>query len=76
MADTGGDQVADEERPEAKVADPLAAVAAPPAETQAQRPGKKVQPKIFVPERPPDDPGPEPADFDDASTPFTRFRSH
>jgi hypothetical protein len=27
-----------------------------------------------VPDRPPDDPGPTPADLDETSTPYTRFR--
>jgi hypothetical protein len=44
--------------------------------TSSQRPGKKTEPEIFVPSRPPDDPGPEPNDFDESSSPFSRFRSH
>jgi hypothetical protein len=37
-------------------------------------PVKKPEPKIFVPDRPPDDPGPVPADLDETSTPYSRFR--
>lgn len=36
---------------------------------------KKTPPKIFVPDRPPDDPGPGSPDFDETSTPYTRFRN-
>ncbi|MGF1622476.1 MAG: heme biosynthesis protein HemY [Rhodomicrobiaceae bacterium] len=51
------------------------AVAAPrPAPASSQ--GKKTEPEIFVPSRPPDDPGPEPNDFDETSSRFSRFRSH
>jgi HemY protein len=35
---------------------------------------KVLQPKIFVPDRPPDDPGPEPVDPDEPSDPYARFR--
>jgi HemY protein len=42
----------------------------------AQRPGKKAQAEIFIPARPPDDPGPEPNDFDETTTPISRYRSH
>lgn len=38
---------------------------------RAKRGGK---PRIFVPPRAPDDPGPEPMDPDEASTPLARFR--
>ncbi len=48
-------------------AQPLPAAAQP-------KPLTKVEPKIFVPDRPPDDPGPNPADLDETSTPYTRFR--
>ena len=43
----------------------------PPA---SAKPAPKAEAKIFVPDRPPDDPGPAPADLDEASTPYTRFR--
>jgi HemY protein len=46
------------------------------APLSSQKPGKKTEPEIFVPSRPPDDPGPEPNDFDETSSPFSRFRSH
>jgi HemY protein len=37
---------------------------------------KRAEPKIFVPDRPPDDPGPEPAEAEDeAQTPLARFRA-
>ncbi len=36
---------------------------------------RKVEPRIFVPDRPPDDPGPGRSDEDEASTPIGRFRS-
>ena len=36
---------------------------------------KRAEPKIFVPDRAPDDPGPEPGEAeDDAQTPLARFR--
>jgi hypothetical protein len=39
-------------------------------------PPKRAEPKIFVPDRPPDDPGPEPAEAEDeAQTPLARFRA-
>lgn len=38
------------------------------------KPAQKAEAKIFVPDRPPDDPGPAPADLDETSTPYTRFR--
>lgn len=41
---------------------------------QSSRPPAKPEPKIFVPDRPPDDPGPVPTDLDETSTPYTRFR--
>ena len=41
---------------------------------QPAKPAAKVETKIFVPDRPPDDPGPTPADLDETSTPYTRFR--
>lgn len=36
--------------------------------------GGGAKPKIFVPPRAPDDPGPEPSDVDEARTPLARFR--
>jgi HemY protein len=48
--------------------------AAQPA-PQPAKPAAKLEAKIFVPDRPPDDPGPVPADLDETSTPYTRFRS-
>lgn len=48
-------------------------VAAKPERPAAK---KASSPKIFVPERPPDDPGPEPNDFEEASAPYPRYRSH
>ena len=47
---------------------------APPAPLAQPKPLPKVETKIFVPDRPPDDPGPNPADLDETSTPYTRFR--
>ena len=44
-------------------------------EPPAPKAAVKVEPKIFVPDRPPDDPGPVPADLDETSTAYTRFRS-
>lgn len=49
------------------------AAAQPPS--QPVKPATKAETKIFVPDRPPDDPGPAPADLDETSTPYTRFRS-
>ena len=46
----------------------------PQTAPQLGKPAPKVEPKIFVPDRPPDDPGPAPADLDETSTPYTRFR--
>ena len=48
--------------------------AAAPAASQPVKPTAKPETKIFVPDRPPDDPGPTPADLDETSTPYTRFR--
>lgn len=42
--------------------------------SQPVKPAAKAETKIFVPGRPPDDPGPAPADLDETSTPYTRFR--
>jgi HemY protein len=39
------------------------------------QPAPKKAPEIFVPSRPPDDPGPEGPDFDDPGNAYTRFRS-
>jgi HemY protein len=37
---------------------------------------RKIETRIFIPDRPPDDPGPDPAgDNDDTTTPIGRFRS-
>jgi len=36
---------------------------------------KRTGPKIFVPQRPPDDPGPESINPDEVDTPLTRFRA-
>jgi len=36
----------------------------------------KTHPDIFIPTRPPDDPGPEPTDYEEASTPYSRYRNH
>jgi HemY protein len=44
--------------------------------TPAALAARKASPKIFVPERPPDDPGPETGDFEEPSTPYPRYRSH
>jgi HemY protein len=52
----------------ARVAPPATSVPPVPA---ARRP----EPKIFVPDRAPDDPGPEPAEPDEAQTPLSRFLS-
>jgi HemY protein len=41
-----------------------------------ERQPKKPQTEIFIPGRAPDDPGPEPHDLDDNSTPYSRYRSH
>jgi HemY protein len=41
-----------------------------------ERQPKKPQAEIFISGRAPDDPGPEPNDFDDNSTPYSRYRSH
>ena len=38
-------------------------------------PVRRVEPKIFVPDRAPDDPGPEPAEPEEAQTPLGRFLS-
>jgi HemY protein len=38
-------------------------------------PVRRAEPKIFVPDRAPDDPGPEPAEPDEAQTPLGRFLS-
>jgi hypothetical protein len=51
--------------------------AATPADTAAAKPPRKIETRIFVPDRPPDDPGPglSESEMDDASTPVTRFRT-
>jgi HemY protein len=45
--------------------------------TAAAKAPRKIETRIFVPDRPPDDPGPGLSDseMDDASTPVTRFRT-
>lgn len=45
--------------------------------TAASKTPRKIETRIFVPDRPPDDPGPGLSDseMDDASTPVTRFRT-
>lgn len=46
------------------------------AETVAPKaPPRKIETKIFIPDRPPDDPGPGMHDIDDTTTPIGRFRS-
>jgi HemY protein len=47
------------------------------AATATAKPPRKIETRIFVPGRPPDDPGPDLSDseMDDASTPVTRFRT-
>ncbi len=47
----------------------------PPSSQPVKPAAAKAETKIFVPDRPPDDPGPAPADLDETSTPYTRFRS-
>ncbi len=61
----------------AETATPTLPAATPAKEqgAQAAQPGKKTRPKIFVPDRPPDDPGPGSTDFDETSTPYSRFRN-
>ncbi|MEJ2117303.1 MAG: heme biosynthesis HemY N-terminal domain-containing protein [Alphaproteobacteria bacterium] len=51
--------------------------AATTATAAAAKSPRTLETRIFVPSRPPDDPGPMPADseMDDASTPVTRFRT-
>jgi HemY protein len=44
--------------------------------TQTAHPARKSPPKIFIPERPPDDPGPEPGDFEEITPPYPGYRSH
>jgi HemY protein len=56
-------------------ANPPAAAAVAAEAEGPPAPAKKPEPKIFVPDRPPDDPGPVPADLDETSTPYSRFRS-
>lgn len=51
-----------------------AETALPASEGSPPKP-RKVEPRIFVPDRPPDDPGPGRSDEDEASTPIGRFRS-
>lgn len=51
-----------------------AETALPTTETSPPKP-RKVETRIFVPDRPPDDPGPGRVDEDEASTPIGRFRS-
>jgi HemY protein len=49
----------------------------PPAEEvmpPAKKAAPKAPPRIFVPDRPPDDPGPDSTDLDETSTPYSRFR--
>ncbi len=75
-AAAGGESEA-KDQPESERATPAAAtpdVAAEP--TPAALAARKTSPKIFVPERPPDDPGPETGDFEEPSTPYPRYRSH
>lgn len=38
-------------------------------------PPRKIETKIFIPDRPPDDPGPGAPDIEDATTPIGRFRN-
>ena len=76
---SGGTDSAGAVSQQAAAVQPGAPKAAEAAATQpAPQPVKtaaKAETKIFVPDRPPDDPGPNPADLDETSTPYTRFRS-
>lgn len=60
-------------QPSGPAQQPSSPKAAPP-DVQPAKPLPKAETKIFVPDRPPDDPGPAPADLDETSTPYTRFR--
>jgi hypothetical protein len=53
----------------------MARVTPPTSGVPPVAPARRIEPKIFVPERAPDDPGPEPADPDEAQTPLGRFLS-
>jgi HemY protein len=44
--------------------------------TQTAQSTRKTPPKIFIPDRPPDDPGPEPGDFEEITPPYPGYRSH
>jgi len=62
----------------AEMARPVPAAAAPKPSASAipvVAAARRVEPKIFVPDRAPDDPGPEPAESDDMETPLGRFLS-
>jgi HemY protein len=54
---------------------PSAPTPVTPLEPQPARQQKKSAPKIFVPDRPPDDPGPGSTDIEEPNTPYARFRS-
>ena len=68
-------------REEAKQVDPapealpVTQSASGAAKSQTPDPADKTPPEIFMSGRPPDDPGPGSADFDEASTPYTRYRT-
>jgi hypothetical protein len=47
----------------------------PAAAISAPSPMRRPEPKIFVADRAPDDPGPEPAESEDSQTPLGRFLS-
>ncbi len=52
----------------------MPATVSEPGTGQSPKP-KRTGPKIFVPQRPPDDPGPESINPDEVDTPLTRFRA-
>ncbi len=51
------------------------AQATPAPAAKPPQPQERREPNIFVPGRPPDDPGPDEVDFDENGTPYSRFRS-
>ncbi len=70
---TGWEPAEDESRGAAKERN-TPATATEPLSQQSPKP-KRTGPKIFVPQRPPDDPGPESINPDEVDTPLTRFRA-
>ncbi len=70
---TGWEPAEDESRGVAKERN-TPATATEPLSQQSPKP-KRTGPKIFVPQRPPDDPGPESINPDEVDTPLTRFRA-